>query len=47
MGANRTNIRKGGGVAFAKTRTREAFRSKLTKKMRRLANRNSLLAKAC
>ena len=45
MGANRTNIRKGGGVAFAKTRTREAFRSKLTKKMRRLANRNSLLAK--
>jgi large subunit ribosomal protein L4 len=45
MGANRTNIRKGGGVAFAKTRTREAFRSKLTKKMRRLANRNALLAK--
>ena len=45
MGANRTNIRKGGGVTFAKTRTREAFRSKLTKKMRRLANRNALLAK--
>jgi large subunit ribosomal protein L4 len=44
-GANRTVVRKGGGVAFAKTRGREAFRSKLTKKMRRLANRNALLAK--
>lgn len=45
MGAVRSNIRKGGGVTFAKTRGREAFRSKLTKKMRRLANRNALLAK--
>ena len=44
-GASRTIIRKGGGVAFAKTRTREDFRSKMTKKMRRLANRNALLAK--
>ena len=32
-------------MTFAKSRTREAFRSKLTKKMRRLANRNALLAK--
>ena len=45
VGASRTNIRKGGGVTFAKTRGRDAFRSKLTKKMRRLANRNALLAK--
>ena len=37
--------RKGGGVTFAKTRTREDFRTTLTKKMRRLANRNALLAK--
>ena len=44
-GAARTPIRKGGGHTFAKTRTREAFRSNLTKKMRRLANRNALLAK--
>jgi large subunit ribosomal protein L4 len=44
-GAARTVVRKGGGVAFAKTRTRDAFRSKMTKKMRRLANRNALLAK--
>jgi len=44
-GAVRTNIMKGGGVAFAKTRTREDFRTQLTKKMRRLANRNALLAK--
>lgn len=43
MGANRTVIRKGGGVAFAKTR--ESFRRKLSKKMRQLANRNALLAK--
>lgn len=43
MGANRTVIRKGGGVAFAKTR--DSFRRKLTKKMRQLANRNALLAK--
>jgi large subunit ribosomal protein L4 len=44
-GASRTVIRKGGGVAFAKNRTREDFRTKMTKKMRRLANRNALLAK--
>lgn len=44
-GAVRTIIMKGGGVAFAKTRTREDFRTQLTKKMRRLANRNALLAK--
>jgi large subunit ribosomal protein L4 len=43
MGANRTLIRKGGGVAFAKTR--DSFRRKLSKKMRQLANRNALLAK--
>ena len=43
MGANRTVIRKGGGVAFAKTR--ESFRRKLSKTMRQLANRNALLAK--
>ena len=45
MGARRTVIRKGGGVAFAKTRTREDFRQDMPKKMRRLANRNALLAK--
>ncbi len=44
-GAVRTPIRKGGGVAFSKTRTREDLRSSLPKKMRRLANRNALLAK--
>ena len=44
-GAVRSPIRKGGGVAFAKTRTREDLRSSLPKKMRRLANRNALLAK--
>ena len=44
-GTVRTNIRKGGGVAFAKVRGREDFRTSLTKKMRRLANRNALLAK--
>lgn len=44
-GARRTVVRKGGGVAFAKTRTREAFRQRMPKKMRRLANRNALLAK--
>lgn len=45
MGAVRTIIRKGGGVAFAKTRTHEDFRKDMPKKMRRLANRNALLAK--
>jgi large subunit ribosomal protein L4 len=45
MGTVRTNIRKGGGVAFAKLRTHEDFRLAMPKKMRRLANRNALLAK--
>jgi large subunit ribosomal protein L4 len=45
MGNRRTNIRKGGGVAFAKTKPREAFRLKLNKKQRRFANRNAMLAK--
>ncbi len=45
VGASRVPNRKGGGVTFAKTRTREDFRASLTKKMRRLANRNALLAK--
>jgi large subunit ribosomal protein L4 len=44
-GTVRTNLRRGGGVAFAKVRGREDFRTALTKKMRRLANRNALLAK--
>ena len=42
-GAARTNIRKGGGVTFAKTRDRADFRRKLSKRMRRLANRNAVL----
>jgi len=46
MGTVRTNVRKGGGVAFAKRRTREDYHQSMPKKMRRLANRNSLLAKA-
>ncbi len=45
MGARRTNLRKGGGVAFAKTKTHEELRQRMPKKMRRLANRNALLAK--
>ena len=45
MGTRRTNIRRGGGVAFAKTKTREAYHLRMPKKMRRLANRNALLAK--
>ncbi|MDY7108338.1 MAG: 50S ribosomal protein L4 [Planctomycetota bacterium] len=45
MGTRRTNIRRGGGVAFAKTKPREAYRQRMPKKMRRLANRNALLAK--
>ena len=44
-GQRRTVIRKGGGVAFAKTKKREAWRQTMPKKMRRLANRNALLAK--
>lgn len=45
MGSRRTNLRKGGGVAFAKTKPREAYRQSMPKKMRQLANRNALLAK--
>src|SRR5436190_3310630 len=45
MGAVRTNLRKGGGVTFAKLKTHEEFRLEMPKKMRRLANRNALLAK--
>lgn len=45
VGSIRTNIRKGGGVAFAKTKTREEFRLDMPVKMRRKANRNALLAK--
>lgn len=45
MGPKRTPIRKGGGHAFPKRRTRDAFRLDMPKKMRRLANRNALLAK--
>lgn len=45
MGTVRTNIRRGGGVCFAKTRGHEAFRKGMPRKMRRLANRNALLAK--
>ncbi len=44
-GSRRTNIRRGGGVAFAKTKRREEFRLRMPRKMRRLANRNALLAK--
>ncbi|MEL6739157.1 MAG: 50S ribosomal protein L4 [Planctomycetota bacterium] len=36
---------RGGGRAFAKTRTREDFRKDMPVKMRRKANRNALLAK--
>ncbi len=43
MGTIRTNIRRGGGVAFAKT-TRD-FSQKLTKKARRLARNSALLSK--
>lgn len=44
-GPIRTPLRKGGGHAFAKTRTREDFRLDMPVKMRRKANRNALLAK--
>lgn len=44
-GPIRTPIRKGGGHAHSKTRGREAFRPDMPVKMRRLANRNALLAK--
>lgn len=45
MGPKRTPIRKGGGVAFAKRKTRESYRLDMPVKMRRKANRNALLAK--
>ena len=45
MGQVRSNIRKGGGVTFAKKRTHANFRKDMPKKMRQLANRNALLAK--
>ena len=45
VGNARTIIRKGGGVAFAKTKATETFRKRMPKGMRRLANRNALLAK--
>jgi|TARA_B110000196_G_scaffold283118_1_gene264843 large subunit ribosomal protein L4 len=45
VGNARTIIRKGGGVAFAKTQATETFRKRMPKTMRRLANRNALLAK--
>ena len=44
-GARRTVIRKGGGVAFAKTKVKDAYRLDMPRKMRQLANRNALLAK--
>jgi large subunit ribosomal protein L4 len=43
MGANRTCIRRGGGVAFAKTK--RPFQKDMPKKMRRLARNSALLAK--
>lgn len=45
MGSRQNPIRRGGGVVFAKVRTREDFHQSMPKKMRRLANRNALLAK--
>ncbi|MHC4989678.1 MAG: 50S ribosomal protein L4 [Planctomycetota bacterium] len=45
MGSRRTNIRKGGGVTFAKTKKGDEYRHDMPRKMRRLANRNALLAK--
>jgi len=45
VGPRRTPSRRGGGVTFAKTKLREAYRQDMPKKMRRLANRNALLAK--
>ncbi|TVQ81175.1 MAG: 50S ribosomal protein L4 [Phycisphaeraceae bacterium] len=45
MGQVRSNIRRGGGRAFAKTKVREEYRLDMPVKMRRKANRNALLAK--
>lgn len=44
-GTRRTPVRRGGGVAFAKRKTHDEFRMRMPRKMRRLANRNALLAK--
>lgn len=43
MGANRTVIRRGGGVAFAKDD--RSYRKEMPRKMRRLARNSALLAK--
>ena len=43
-GAIRTNVMRGGGVAFGKKA--RSFRQAMPTKMRRLANRNAILAKA-
>lgn len=45
VGPARVPNRKGGGVAFCKTKTREDYRLDMPVKMRRKANRNALLAK--
>lgn len=45
VGSARTVIRRGGGMAFAKTKTREDYRVSMPVKMRRKANRNALLSK--
>ena len=45
VGNARTVVRKGGGVAFAKTKETGKWRQRMPKRMRRLANRNALLAK--
>lgn len=45
VGPARSPIRKGGGRAFAKTKTREDYHLDMPLKMRRKANRNALLAK--
>ena len=43
MGTRRTNIRRGGGVAFAKGA--QDYSQSMNKKMRRLARNNAILAK--
>lgn len=45
VGNARTVVRTGGGVAFAKTAETGKWRQRMPKRMRRLANRNALLAK--
>ncbi len=45
VGPARTPGRKGGGRAFAKTKTHAEYRLDMPVKMRRLANRNALLSK--